>query len=98
MRARRALLLLGLFACGGAQRTAAPPAALRVRVTPERATVYIDEQFVGSARVLAKAPARLPPGKHQVTIEAPGYFPHDLEVVLAPGVTTVEVSLRLVPP
>jgi hypothetical protein len=71
---------------------------LRVVAVPETAVVQVDEQFVGAARVLARQPARLTPGKRRVTIEAPGYFPHDLEIELAPGVTSIEIKLRPVPP
>ena len=76
---------------------AAPVAELRVVAVPEDAVVQVNEQFVGSARVLAKRPTRLTPGKKRVTVEAPGYFPHDLEVVLEKGVTTVQIKLRPIP-
>ena len=85
------------LACGGAQKPRAQPSALRTIVEPTNATVQVDEQFVGSARVLSKRPALLKPGRRRVTIEAPGYFPHDLEVQIAPGITTVEVKLRPIP-
>jgi hypothetical protein len=89
---------LALAACGGRQHVRERPAELRVVAVPPAAIVQVDERFVGAARVLEKKPARLPPGKRRVTIEAPGYFPHDLEVELKPGVTTVEITLRPVPP
>jgi hypothetical protein len=76
----------------------AKPAELRTLVEPPTAWVQIDERFAGSARVLAMRPAAVKPGKHRITIEAPGYFPHDAEVELAPGVTTVNLKLRPVPP
>jgi len=53
---------------------------------------------VGAARVLQKQPAALTPGKHRITIEAPNYFPHDLELDLPVGVTSLEIKLRPVPP
>ena len=86
-----------LAACGGAKPVPTQPATLRVVAEPATATVQVDERFVGAARVLDAHPAPLTAGKHRVTLEAPGYFPHDLEVTLAPGVTTVEVKLRAVP-
>ena len=86
-----------LVACGAAKPVPTQPASLRVVAEPPTATVQVDERFVGAARVLDARPAPVGPGKHRVTLEAPGYFPHDLEVTLAPGVTTVEVKLRAVP-
>jgi hypothetical protein len=91
-------LALGpLGACGGAQRPKAPAAELRAIVEPPVATVQVDEKFVGAARVLAQRPAQLKPGKHRVTVDAAGYFPHDVELDLPPGVTTLELKLRPIP-
>lgn len=87
-----------LAACGGVQRPKPAVAELRTLVEPATARVQVDEQFVGAARVLAQRPARLKPGPHRLTIEAPGYFPHDMELDLRPGVTKVELKLRPVPP
>lgn len=97
----RSLLALGalaLAACGGAQHPRERPAQLRVVAEPATASVQIDERFVGAARVLAKQPASVAPGKHRVTIEAPHYFPHDIELELPAGVTSLEIKLRPVPP
>lgn len=87
-----------LAACGGTQRPKPPVAELRTLVEPPTARVQVDEQFVGAARVLAQRPAGLKPGVHRLTVEAPGYFPHDMELDLKPGVTKVELKLRPVPP
>jgi hypothetical protein len=96
---KRALLaaLLLVAACAGSQRPAEPSAELRVVAEPDAAIVQVNEQFVGSARVLSKRPARFSPGKKRVTVEAPGYFPHDLEVDLTKGVTTINIKLRPIP-
>jgi hypothetical protein len=48
--------------------------------------------------VLDKKPARLTPGPKRVTVEAPGYFPHDLEIDLPAGTTTINIKLRPIPP
>ncbi|HEY6877872.1 MAG TPA: PEGA domain-containing protein [Polyangiales bacterium] len=100
MFARSTILFLSLavLGCAGAQRPRARPAQLRAVIEPATASVQIDEHFVGAARVLAVRPASVKPGKHRITVEAPGYFPHDAEVELAPGVTTVNLKLRPVPP
>jgi hypothetical protein len=93
------LFALSLLACGGSHRPASvAQAALRVVAVPETAHVAVDEQFVGAARVLAVRPATLAVGKHRVTVQAPDYFPHDLDVDLPRGVTTLEIKLRPIPP
>ena len=98
---RSAALLLSLFAlsaCAGTQKPKGPPAELRVVAEPESAFVQVNERFVGSARVLEKRPAKLSTGLKHVTVEAPGYFPHDIDVDLPAGVTTMKIKLRPVPP
>ena len=97
-RTRAVAVAALLGACAAGKPVPTRPASLRVLADPPTATVQVDERFVGAARVLDARPAPLGAGKHRVTVEAPGYFPHDLEVTLAPGVTTVEVKLRAVPP
>ncbi len=84
-------------ACGGTQSGGAP-AELRLLCEPSTASVYVDERYVSSARRLAHQPARLRPGRHFLTVTAPGYFPHDVELALPKGVTTVRLSLRAIPP
>ena len=98
MRLRAIALALGLsaLACGGEPRPT--PAGLEVVADPVDARVYVDGRFVASARVLAHRAHRLPAGVHQITITAPGYFPHDIETELPPGVSKIEISLRPVPP
>jgi len=90
-----ALALLSLAACYGNIRPT--PAVLRVEVVPDDARVLIDDTFVGRARRTAAQPKELPPGRHRLTIEAPGYFPHDLDLDLPSGETNVRVELRPVP-
>jgi hypothetical protein len=99
VRAFGLALLLGtlLAACAGTQKPKGPPAELRIVAEPVSASVQVNERFVGAARVLDKRPAKLTPGKKRITIEAPGYFPHDLEVELPAGVTTINIKLRQVP-
>ena len=89
------LALLSLAACYGNIRPT--PAVLRVEVVPDDARVLIDDTFVGRARRTAAQPKELPPGRHRLTIEAPGYFPHDLDLDLPSGETNVRVELRPVP-
>ena len=93
-----ALVVLGSVAgCAGGPRPAAQ-AQVRFVVTPDAARVYSDERFIGSARVLARRPASFRAGPRRFTLTAEGYFPHDLDVDLAPGETTIEIALRPTPP
>ena len=95
-----ALLLLGLVALGCAKEgTVAPePARLKVIATPANASVYIDGHYFGRATVLSQEPKALVPGVHLMTVQAEDHFPHDMELDLPAGVTTVEIELRPVPP
>lgn len=92
--------LLVVLALGCAkQGTVAPePARLKVIATPPDASVYIDGHYFGRATVLAQAPKALAPGMHLMTVTAEDHFPHDMELNLRPGVTTLTIELRPIPP
>jgi hypothetical protein len=91
------VLAFALSACGASQ-PGAEAAALRVVAEPDMARVYVDDRFIATARRLAVRPAPLRTGVHFVTVSADGYFPHDVELDLPAGETTVEITLRPVPP
>lgn len=93
-------VLLANVSLASCVRPAPPPqlAKLRVLAEPETTTVYVDERYVGSARVLAAKPRSLSPGTKLVTFKAPGYFPHDVRLDLPSGITTVRMKLRKIPP
>ena len=103
-RARAALLcpalLCPVLAAGCSVTTPfqRAPAELQVISAPETARVYVDDRFVATGQRLRARPHQLRPGVHFVTIEAPGYFPHDVRLELPSGRTTVRISLRAVPP
>ncbi len=84
--------------CMGPSDATGERATLRVRVEPDSARVSIDDRYAARARALDATPRAVATGEHLITIEADGYFPHDLEVDLPPGETTVEVRLRAIPP
>jgi hypothetical protein len=95
-----ALALLAIISMGCAkQQTVAPePARLRVVTTPPNASVYIDGHYFGRATVLTQEPKSLAPGVHLMTVEAEDHFPHDMELDLPKGETTITIDLRPVPP
>ena len=90
-----ALLLLG---CAKQGTVAPEPARLKVIATPPDASVYVDGHYFGRATVLSQEPKALVPGAHLMTVQAEDHFPHDMELDLPAGVTTVTVELRPVPP
>jgi len=100
--ARRLLIVTGAAALlwAGCLSSAQPKreARLRVLAEPSTTTVYIEDRYIGSARVLAANPKRLKPGVAYLTFQAPNYFPHDVRVELPPGETTIKMKLRPIPP
>lgn len=92
------LLVTSLGGGCGAAAGAEGRASLVVQTVPGNARVYVDEVWVGTGRVLALRPLVLTPGPYDLTVTAPGYFPHDVRLRLPRGRTTVRVGLRAVPP
>ncbi len=93
-----ALGLLSLIGACGFQQVRGTPAKLSVAAEPPTASVYVDERYVATAQAIEARPRAFRPGMHRVTLEAPGFFPHDVEVELTPGVTTLRIALRAIPP
>ena len=83
-------------ACAGVPQPA-QTAEVRLIIEPATARVYTDERFVGGARVLATRAVSFRAGPRRLTITADGFFPHDLDLDLPPGTTTVRVALRPIP-
>jgi len=100
MRATGLLLVLLGYAggCAKSQVVAPEPARLKVVATPINASVYVDGHYFGRATVLREEPKALPPGPHLMTVQADDHFPHDMELDLPPGLTTINIDLRPVPP
>lgn len=73
-------------------------AYLKVVAEPKQTTVYLNDRFIGSAHLLQKQPKAMTPGVKYLTFKAPGYFPHDLKLVLPVGETSVKIKLRPIPP
>lgn len=89
---------LVLVSCAKEGTVASEPARLKVLATPSTASVYIDGHYFGRATVLSQEPKALVPGVHLMTVSAEDHFPHDMELDLPPGLTTLEIALRPVPP
>jgi hypothetical protein len=100
MGVRSAALAGLLVALGCAKQGTVPPepARLKVIATPANASVYIDGHYFGRATVLSQEPKALAPGVHLMTVTAEDHFPHDLELNLPRGETTLTIELRPVPP
>ncbi len=86
------LALIATSSCGVAMMEADRHGYLKIVGEPATARVVIDERNWGSAARLARFPARLASGVHRVSVEAPGFYPHDFEVTLAEG---QEVAMRV---
>jgi hypothetical protein len=68
----------------GRKPSAAATGELKLSVTPDRAAVFVDNQFVGHVNEfqgIGKA-MLLTPGKHQVRLALPGYLPFETVVDL----------------
>ncbi|MFI5308146.1 MAG: hypothetical protein ACHQ53_12375 [Polyangiales bacterium] len=97
---RAAWLLLATLALASCYPSAKPPqiAYLNIKAEPDTTSVYVDDHYVGNARVLATRPVALKTGVRFLTFKAPDYFPHDLKLDLAAGTTSIEIKLRPIPP
>jgi hypothetical protein len=101
---RRVLLALATLAVAVAAVGCmhAPPAErfayLKVVAEPAGTTIYENDHFLGTARILGKQGKALRPGVKYLTFKAPGYFPHDLRLDLPAGETVVQIKLRPIPP
>lgn len=69
-------------------------ARLRLSITPEDASIYLDGNFLGTAREVAQLSAGLvvPPGSHRLEVVRPGY---EAEEVRFDGEAGEEVSLQI---
>jgi hypothetical protein len=98
VRVAALVLVLVAYSCARSGTIAAEPARLKVVTIPPNASVYIDGHYFGRATVLAAEPKALVPGVHLMTIQAEDHFPHDMELDLPAGETTITITLRPIPP
>lgn len=92
-------LLVGLAGCA-APRTSIEATnvsgGLLFKVKPSTAEVAVDGTVIGKARDFdgSSAVAKLPPGKHVITVSAPGYVTWESRVYLSDSQEKVEVDLQ----
>jgi hypothetical protein len=70
---------------------------VRLHGTPPEATVTIDDQRVGPLSLVAARGMRVLPGRHLITVEAPGYLPFDVAIEAKDEIVQVDVKLVPVP-
>jgi hypothetical protein len=87
-----ALTALALGGCPSTAKT-----SLRVGGAPPDASVTIDDQYVGVFAFVAAHGVALPPGKHRITVEKPGYFPWDKLVEGHGDLIRLDVALIKIP-
>lgn len=83
----------------GACASPAETVSFRLAASPDEATVTMDDQVLGSVEFVEKRGVAMPPGRHRLTIEHQGYFPHDQWVEAPPSasVVRVEAALKKIP-
>ncbi len=95
-RVATAILLGGsLLAVACAPRVPAT-VSLRMGGNAPDASVTIDDQYVGALAFVAKRGVAMPPGKHRITVEKPGFFPWDRLVEAREGDPPVRLEVELV--
>lgn len=98
VRVAAVALAFVILGCANKNTVGPEPARLQIITTPPNASIYIDGHYFGRATVLAQEPKALAPGMHLMTVQAEDHFPHDIELELPRGVTTITISLRPIPP
>ncbi len=93
---RFTIALAFLVACGAPGNGAQKTTSLRMTGSPPDARVTVDDQIVGSLDMVEARGVALPPGKHRVSVEAPGYFPYDTIVEAKEGDKLVRIEAKLV--
>jgi len=98
VRVAAAAFVLVALGCANKNTVAPEPARLQIITTPPNASVYIDGHYFGRATVLSMEPKALAPGTHLMTVKAEDHFPHDMQLELPRGITTITINLRPIPP
>jgi hypothetical protein len=83
------------LAGAGCFRDAPMTTSLRVRGAPPDARVTVDDQHLGALAFVARHGVALPPGRHRITVEKPGYFPFDRIIEADEGDPPIQLDVRL---
>lgn len=96
---RAGLLAALALLAAGCHASAPPTTSLRLvaESPPKTAKVTVDDQPIGALDFVIKRGVALPPGKHRITVEAPGYLPWDAEVDAGDSGGLVKLDVKLVP-
>ncbi len=90
-------LVLGCMAPAGCMPPSAPTVSMRMKGNVQDATVTIDDQYIGKLAFVAERGVALPPGRHRISVEKPGYFPWDTVVEVHEGDPPVYLHAVLQP-
>jgi hypothetical protein len=71
--------------------------SLRMTGGPADARVTIDDEIVGTLDIVVARGVALPLGRHQISVERPGFFPCDKLVTVKDGDPPVRLECKLVP-
>jgi hypothetical protein len=94
------MLSSSLVFTGCAQMRLRKAVDLRVKPTstaPAKALVYIDEQYVGSLKDVAKRGVRLPEGWHRIVVKKQGYYPYETRILSDRKAILLEVKMLRLP-
>lgn len=91
------LVLLGMLAPAACAPSAPQTVSMRLHGQVPDASVIIDDSYVGTLAAVQERGVALPPGKHRITVEKPGYFPWDKLVVVAEGDAPLRLEVVLQP-
>lgn len=86
-------LLLAVIAC---TPLASQKVSLRMKGNVRDASVSVDDQYIGALAFVASRGVSLPPGKHRITVEKPGFFPWDRLVEAADPAEPIHLDVVLV--
>jgi len=93
----RLVIAFALLAMGCGPPANVPTVSMRMNGGPPDASVTVDDVFVGTLDVVVRRGVALPPGKHRVSVEAPGHIPWDKIVEAKEGQSPLRLDVKLTP-